>query len=285
MNARMLSGEIVAKKLLTSLRPAIKKLNPKLVIVQVGSDAASTSYIKKKMQSCRAVGMRSEHIHLAKSIKSDELSALIAKLNADDDVSGFIIQLPLPQPLQKFQPELFRSIDPHKDVDGFTAYNLGKVFLSTEFEHLPPATPAGIIALLEYYKIKIEGKHIVVVGHSNLVGKPLAVMLINRLATVTVCNHKTKSLALHTKQADILISAVGKPGLISVDMVKGGAVVIDVGLTKTKQGLRGDVDSGVKKIASAMTPVTGGVGPMTVASLIRNCVRAKERQMNDRLTS
>lgn len=281
MIAKILNGDIVAKKLLTSLRRAIKKLDPKLVIVQVGRDPASTSYIKKKMQSCKDVSMRCEHLHLQKSTKADELFALIHRLNADDDVSGFIIQMPLPPHLQNVQPQLFRAIDPHKDVDGFTAYNLGKMFLAMEFEHLPPATPAGIITLLEYYKIKVAGKHVVVVGHSNLVGKPLAVMLLNRLATVTVCHHKTKNLSMHTREADILISAVGKPGLIAVDMVKKGAVVIDVGLTKTKRGLRGDVDPAVKKIASAMTPVPGGVGPMTVASLIRNCVRAKERQMEN----
>ena len=153
------------------------------------------------------------------------------------------------------------------------------MFLSQEFEHLPPATPAGIIALLDYYKVPIEGKHAVVVGRSNTVGKPLAVMLLNRSATITVCHSGTKDLRSRTLEADLLIAAVGKPQLITANMVKKGAVVIDVGVNKTEQGIVGDVDfDAVKEVASAITPVPGGVGPMTVASLISNCVKAKERQ-------
>ncbi len=166
-------------------------------------------------------------------------------------------------------------------MDGFTAYNVGKTVLSKEFEHLPPATPSGIIALLEHYGYgDVTGKEVVIVNHSNVVGKPLAVMLLNRNATVTVCHAATKNLAAHTRRADILISAVGKPKLITADMVKKGAIVIDVGITRTKDGLVGDVDfDAVKEIAGAITPVPGGVGPLTVASLIRNTVRAKQRQV------
>ena len=223
--------------------------------------------------------MRHEHQHLKETTTLKELLTLIHELNDDPDVSGFIVQLPLPSHLQPHVPEIIRIIDPKKDVDGFTAYNIGKMFLSPEFEHLPPATPAGVISLLEHYRIPIEGKHAVVVGSSNLVGKPLAVMLLNRLATVTVCHIKTVDLASHTRQADILCSAVGKANLITAAMVKPGAVVIDIGISKDEEGLHGDVDfQAVKEIASAITPVPGGVGPMTVASLIRNCVRAKERQ-------
>ncbi|MFA7682025.1 MAG: bifunctional 5,10-methylenetetrahydrofolate dehydrogenase/5,10-methenyltetrahydrofolate cyclohydrolase, partial [Candidatus Peribacteraceae bacterium] len=204
----------------------------------------------------------------------------VDELNADADVSGFIVQLPLPAHLEKYVPQVIRAIDPHKDVDGFHAYNLGKMFLSKEFEHLPPATPSGIIALLEHYAIPVEGKHAVIVGRSNTVGKPIAIMLLNRSATVTVCHRHTQDLPFFTKQADILIVAVGKHNLITADMVKPGAVVIDVGMNRTEEGLKGDVDfEAVKEIASAITPVPGGVGPMTVASLIQNCVRAKERQM------
>jgi methylenetetrahydrofolate dehydrogenase (NADP+)/methenyltetrahydrofolate cyclohydrolase len=210
-----------------------------------------------------------------------KLLSVIDTLNDDPDVSGFIVQLPLPGHLQKDVPTIIRAIDPKKDVDGFTAYNLGKMFLSTEFEHLPPATPAGVLTLLTDYQIPIEGKHAVIVGHSNIVGKPLALMLLNRGATVTVCHVKTVDLASHTRQADILCTAVGKAALITKDMVKPGAVVIDIGISRDEQErLRGDVDfEAVKEIASAITPVPGGVGPMTVASLIRNCVRAKERQI------
>lgn len=277
----LLAGKPVADQLLEKLRPEIKKLNPKLVIVQVGNDPASSSYIKQKLASCAVVGLRHEHKHLEERATLTELMELIRDLNADNDVTGFILQLPLPKHLQSSLPQIIRAIDPKKDIDGFGAYNLGKMFLSTAFEHLPPATPAGIITLLEHYKIGVATKHAVVVGHSNTVGKPLAVMLLNRFATVTVCHIKTKDLAHHTRQADLLFVAVGKPGLITADMVKKGVVVIDIGITRTKDGLKGDVDfDAVKAIASAITPVPGGVGPMTVASLIRNCITAKRRQLH-----
>ena len=279
MSATLLDGRKAASALLAELKPRIKTLDPKLVVVQVGEDPSSASYIKQKLKSCSEIGMRAEHRHIAATISFEALLKIIEELNADPKVTGFIVQLPLPPHLQPSVPKLIRAIDPKKDVDGFTAYNLGKVFLSQEFEHLPPATPAGIIALLEHYKVPIAGQHAVVVGRSNTVGKPLAVMLLNRGATVTVCHSRTKDLGLRTKEADLLISAVGKPRLVTSDMVKKGAVVIDVGINKIESGIAGDVDfDAVKEIASAITPVPGGVGPMTVASLIRNCVRAKERQ-------
>jgi len=282
MPATILDGRKAADALLESLKPKIKELDPKLVVVQVGEDPASTSYIKQKIKSCEKVGMRSEHKHLKANTTLDELMELIDQLNGDRDVSGFIIQLPLPHHLQEHVPEIIREIDPMKDVDGFGAYNLGKIFLSKEYEHLPPATPGGIIELLKFYDIEIEGKHVVVVGHSNTVGKPLSVMLLNRDATVTICHKMTKNLAQQTIQADILAVAVGKPNLITADMVKEGAVVIDIGITRTEEGLKGDTDfDALKEKVSAITPVPGGVGPMTVASLIRNCVRAKERQMEN----
>jgi methylenetetrahydrofolate dehydrogenase (NADP+)/methenyltetrahydrofolate cyclohydrolase len=261
------------------LKPRVQELDPKLVIVQVGDDPASASYIRQKVKSCEKIGMRAEHKHLSVKITFEELLKVIQELNSDADVTGFIVQLPLPKHLQAKLPEIIRAIDPKKDVDGFGAYNLGKMFLSTEFEHLPPATPAGIIALLEYYKVEVAGKHAVIVGRSNTVGKPLAAMLINRDATVTVCHSRTTELGQRTLDADILVAAVGKPNLITADMVKEGAVVIDVGINEVEGALVGDVDfDSVSKIASAITPVPGGVGPMTVASLLRNCVRAKERQ-------
>ncbi len=250
------------------------------MVVQVGDDPASASYIRQKVKSCDRIGMRHEHKHLPVEITLEELYEVIESLNTDDDVSGFILQLPLPPHLQPHVPELLRAIEPGKDVDGFTAYNLGKMFLSTEFEHLPPATPAGILSLLHYYDIPVEGKHAVVVGHSNIVGKPLSVMLLNRNATVTTCHIHTQDLAAQTRQADLLFVAVGKPGLITADMVKDGAVVVDIGITRTDDGLKGDADfEALKEKVSAITPVPKGVGPMTVASLMRNCVRAKERQI------
>lgn len=280
MNAHILSGIEPAQQLLDSLRADIAELNPQLVIVQVGHDPASDSYIRKKIESCNAVHLRVKLFSLSEDTTEQEMHILIQSLNEDSDVTGYIIQLPLPPSLTVVQPLLFRAMDPQKDVDGFTAYNLGKLMLSTEFEHLPPATPAGIIALLDYYNISIEGKHAVIVGHSNIVGKPLAAMLLNRNATVTVCHKFTKDLASITRQADILCTAVGKHGLIRGDMVQPGAVVIDIGIVRTEDGITGDcVFDEVASVASAITPVPGGVGPMTVASLIRNTVTAKKRQL------
>lgn len=322
MPTQILSGSEAASALLKELKPKIKELDPKLVIVQVGQEPSSLSYIRKKLQSCQEVGLRAEHRELPLETTFEELLKNIEEFNNDDDVTGIIVQLPLPHHLQSTVPLVQRAIHPKKDVDGFTAYNLGKMFLGTEFEHLPPATPAGIISLLEYYKIPIEGKNAVVVGRSNIVGKPLAIMLLNRNATVTICHSKTLDLRQETLEADILIAAMGKPKFITVDMVKPGAVVIDVGVNRLQQNniqchaavqaqrairpvrevraeraskhevapkilesstkfkLVGDVDfDAVKEVASAITPVPGGVGPMTVASLIRNVVRAKERQM------
>ncbi|TSC98012.1 MAG: methylenetetrahydrofolate dehydrogenase (NADP+) / methenyltetrahydrofolate cyclohydrolase [Candidatus Peregrinibacteria bacterium Greene1014_49] len=280
MSALLLSGRSASAKILADLKPKIAKLNPKLVVVQVGDDPGSSSYIKQKIKSCTEVGMRSQHRHLQAATSLSDLLKLVADLNADPDVTGFIVQLPLPEHLQSHVPDIIRAIDPKKDVDGFGAYNLGKVFLSKDFEHLPPATPAGIIMLLEHYKIPVASKHAVIVGRSNIVGKPLAIMLLNRDATVTVCHSKTKDLAAMSRHADILIAAIGKPKFITKDMVKPGAVVIDVGTSRVDGKLTGDVDFvAIQEIASAITPVPGGIGPMTVASLIKNCVQAKERQI------
>jgi methylenetetrahydrofolate dehydrogenase (NADP+)/methenyltetrahydrofolate cyclohydrolase len=280
MSARLLSGKEASAALLEELKPQVAELDPKLVVVQVGDDPASISYIRQKLKSCDAVGMRHEHRHLDASVSYEELMSVVHELNEDEDVSGFIVQLPLPDHLAGKVPQIIREVDPGKDVDGFGAYNLGKVFLSKDFEHLPPATPAGICWLLEYFDIDVAGKDVVIVGRSNTVGKPLAVMLVNRNATVTVCHSRTEDLGQRTKEADVLVAAVGRPKMITADMVKEGAVVIDVGVNRTDEGLCGDVDfESVKEKASAITPVPGGVGPMTVVSLIKNCVQAKQRQL------
>ena len=277
MSAQILSGKDIATKLLASLKEDVKKLDPKLVIVQVGDDPASASYIKQKFKACSEVGMRSEHLHLPEKCTEKELMDTVKKLNADSDVTGFIVQLPLPKHLQHLVETITESIDPKKDVDGFGAANIGNTFMGKDHERLPPATPPGVIYMLESSGIKIEGKHAVVVGRSNIVGKPLAVMLLNRGATVTVCHSKTKDVAAETKKADILCAAVGKAKMIKADMVKPGAVVIDIGVSRDEEGLKGDVDfDAVKEVASYITPVPGGVGPMTVASLIKNCVAAKK---------
>lgn len=280
MSATILSGRDAADALLATLAKDVKQLNPKLVIVQVGEDPASSSYIKQKVKSCEAVGLRSEHRHLPAETTLKELMKTVEALNTDSDVTGFIVQLPLPKHLESHVPDIIRAIDPKKDVDGFGAYNLGKMFLSPEFEHLPPATPSGVMELLKYYDIDVAGKNAVVLGRSNIVGKPLAVMLVNRGATVTVCHSKTVDLSYYTKNADLVFAAVGKPNLVTHEMVKEGAVVVDIGVSRVDGKLCGDVDfENVKEVASAITPVPGGVGPMTVASLIKNCVTAKKRQM------
>ncbi len=279
MSARLLSGKEAASALLAELKPKVKQLDPLLCIVQVGDDPASESYIRQKVRSAQEVGMRYEHRHLPEKTTKEELFAVIDDLNHDDRVTGFIVQVPLPGPLASATADVTRAIDPRKDIDGFTSANLGETFLGLSFEHLPPATPAGIIALLEHYAISPKGKHVVIVGRSNTVGKPLSVMLLNRDATVTICHSGTKDLAAMTRQADILIVAVGRAKMITASMVKPGAVVIDVGMNRVDGKLCGDVDfEAVQKVASAITPVPGGVGPMTVTALIRNCVQAAEHK-------
>lgn len=281
MSAQILSGIKPAKQLLESLKPAIAKLNPQLVIIQVGTNKASSVYILQKIKACKRVNMRYQHIILPETTTFTELHALILELNEDSDVHGFILQLPLPEHLQAMLPLLIKAMNPKKDVDGFGAYNLGKMFLSVEFEHLPPATPAGVIHLLEYYHYPIAGQNIVVIGHSNIVGKPLGTMLLNRNATVTNCHVHTKDLRLFTEHADIVCTAAGVPNVLTADMVQSNAVIIDIGFNRTASGhLVGDCDFAalVQKV-TAITPVPGGIGPMTVACLLRNTVTAAARQL------
>jgi methylenetetrahydrofolate dehydrogenase (NADP+)/methenyltetrahydrofolate cyclohydrolase len=272
--SQVLDGRLVADTILTELKSKIDGLSPtavkpKLTVILVGENPASLSYIKQKEKSATKVGIEFELIKYTEQVTQTELLEKLDTLNQDNTNHGIIVQLPLPAHIDT--PLILKSVSPRKDVDGFQAYNLGKMFISKDFESLVPCTPKGIIKILDHYNIPVLGKEVVVVGHSNIVGKPMAVMLMNRDATVTVCHKETKDLATHTKNADILIVAVGKPGLISPDMVKEGAVVIDVGCTKVDTKLLGDVDFiPVSEKASAITPVPGGVGPMTVACLIEN---------------
>lgn len=283
---KLLDGKKVAAAMYGKIKVQLadlkkKKIIPKLVIIQVGDDPASLSYIRSKMRVSESLGIKSELIKFeADKITTEKLIILVNKLNKDRSVNGILVQVPLPGHI--YAPEVFKAINPYKDVDGFTAYNLGKTFLSTEFEELAPCTPLGIIRLLDYYKIKVTGKEAVVVGASNLTGKPMALMLINRRATVTDCHSKTRNLAEHTMRADILIVAVGKEKLITASMVKKGAVVIDIGINRNKDGkLVGDVDfEKVSKKASYITPVPGGAGPLTVATLMENIVKATLKQIN-----
>ncbi len=279
MTPILLDGKALAEKMLAQAKRRVADFTspPKLTVVMVGEDPASAVYVRNKAAACKKVGLLSEVVLLPKTISQEELLQKIVALNADPTVTGMIVQLPLPS--QLYVPEIIRAIDPRKDVDGFHAYNLGKMFLSPEFEDLPPATPGGIIRLLEEYEIAVRGMNAVVIGHSNIVGKPISTMLLNRHATVTTCHIDTKDVSEFTKNADLIVVAVGKPNILTAEMVKEGVIVIDVGMNRLPDGkLVGDVDfAGVAPKCRFITPVPGGVGPMTVAKLIENTLHAKER--------
>ena len=274
----ILDGKALSEELVDSVKKKASKLKPALSVIMVGENPASLAYVRNKKKACERAGIKYIQYDYEATITQKELLKKIEDVNKDPTINGLIVQLPLPDHI--YVPDVIRAVDPSKDVDGFHAYNIGKMFLSPEFEDLPPATPLGIVKLLDYYDIPIRGKEVVVVGHSNIVGKPISMMMLNRNATVTTCHIYTKDLSAHTKKADILIVAVGKEKLITSDMVKKGVVVVDVGMNRTEDGkLCGDVDfPEVSKKASFITPVPGGVGPMTVAALILNTVRATERQ-------
>lgn len=278
----ILDGRLVSNELLTSLehevtRMKLADIKPKLAVILVGDNPASLSYIKQKQKACTKTGIEWVQFDYDEDVTTDELIERINSLNEDKEIHGILVQLPLPAHI--YTPEVIKAISPAKDVDGFTSYNLGKMFLSTQFEHLSPCTPKGVIRMLEFYEINVEGKEVVMVGHSNIVGKPLSIMLLNRNATVTTCHVHTEDLAFHTRRADILCVAVGKENLISDDMVKEGAIVIDIGINRNSAGkLVGDCDfEGLKNKVDYITPVPGGVGPMTVACLMENIVTAAKR--------
>ncbi len=269
--ATIIDGKKVAEKCRVELAEKIKKLNkkPGLAVVLVGNDPASATYVSAKEKACREVGIYSERHDFPESVSEKELIELLGNLNSSEKIHGILIQLPLPKHV--VEERVVSAISPEKDVDGFTAFNMGN--LASGREGIVPCTPKGIIRLLEAYKIPIDGKNAVVIGRSSTVGKPVALMLLNRNATVTVCHSKTKNLEEHTKNADIIIAAVGKPKLITADMVKKGAGIIDVGISRINGKLCGDVDfESVKEKASFITPVPGGVGPMTVAMLLENTI-------------
>jgi len=257
-----------------------KNIQPYIAVILVGNNPASLSYIKQKRKACEKTGIKWEQIDFEESVTTEELIKKIHELNDREDVHGILVQLPVPKHV--YAPDVFKAIDPKKDVDGFTAYNIGKMFLSTEFEHLPPCTPAGVIELLDYYKIDLKGKDVTVVGASNIVGKPLSIMFLNRNATVTTCHIHTKDLKSHTINADIVAVGVGKRNLITADMVKEDVIIIDIGCNKKEDGkLCGDADfESISKKASYITPIPGGIGPMTVAYLMKNTVNAAKRINN-----
>ena len=244
---------------------------PGLATVLVGEDPASAVYVRNKNKICHEVGFQSFGQNLSAETTEEELLDIIKKLNSNDEVNGILVQLPLPDHIDS--EKILLSIDPEKDVDGFHPINVGKLAIGNAL--LTPCTPTGIIALLDYYKIEIPGKHAVVLGRSNIVGKPVAHLLLQRHATVTICHSKTKNMQQVTRQADILIAAVGRPHFVNSDMLKEGVVVIDVGINRVDGKLTGDVEfDQVAEKAGLITPVPGGVGPMTIALLMENTLKA-----------
>jgi methylenetetrahydrofolate dehydrogenase (NADP+)/methenyltetrahydrofolate cyclohydrolase len=290
MTAQIIDGKIVAAEMLAELKEEVAKLKgqgivPGLGVILVGDDPASKSYVTSKERTCKEIGIYSDDNRLDAKTPQKELIALIDKMNNDPKINGILVQLPLPDGFN--ESEVLLTIDPDKDVDGFHPINIGKMILGEKA--FLPCTPYGIIQLLIRSGITTEGAEVVIVGRSNTVGKPLANMLIQKNpsgnATVTICHTRTKNISSHTKQADIIIAAVGRPNTITPDMIKEGVVVIDVGINRVedatkKRGYRlvGDVDfEAVKEKAGMITPVPGGVGPMTITMLLYNTVESAKR--------
>ena len=255
-------------------------VTPGLAVVIVGDDPASRVYVNNKKKACEAVGFESEEYALPAETTQEELLALVEKLNDKEDINGILVQLPLPKHLD--DKAVIEAISPIKDVDAFHAVNVGKIMLG-EYDFLP-CTPAGVMEMLHFYDIPVEGKECVVIGRSNIVGKPMGLLLLHENGTVTICHSRTKDLAEVCRRADILVAAVGIPKFVKADMVKDGAVVIDVGMDRDENGkLCGDVDfDNVKDKCSFITPVPGGVGPMTIATLMKNTLKACKLQLEAR---
>ena len=281
--AILIDGKELAKKTRQNLKlecDELKKegINPKLAVIMVGDNPASKVYVKNKSKACQEVGIEYEEYLLDSNIKQEELIKLIKKLNEDKTINGILLQSPIPNGLDI--NEAFRTIDYKKDVDGFHPMNVGKLALGQDT--FVSCTPYGVMRMFEEYNIDLCGKNVVILGRSNIVGKPLSQCCLNKNATVTICHSKTQNTKKITKEADIVIAAIGKPKFITQDMVKDGAVIIDVGINRDENGkIVGDVDfENVKEKASYITPVPGGVGPMTIAMLINNVIKAAKIQNN-----
>ena len=273
----LLDGKLTSKTIKENIKNEVNKLKdiygktPSLAIIQVGNNPASQIYVRNKIKAAAFCNIDARHIHLDESIQEDELLKVIDELNQDDNINGIIAQLPLPKHIN--ENTVINHICEEKDVDGFSISCKGKLF--GNIDTFTPATPTGIMRLLDIYNINIEGKNAVVVGRSNIVGKPMAMLLLNKNATVTIAHSRTKNLKEVTKNADILVVAIGKAKYITEDMVKEDAVVIDVGINRIDDKLYGDVDfESVSKKASYITPVPGGVGPLTIATLLENTLKA-----------
>ncbi|WP_028783167.1 bifunctional methylenetetrahydrofolate dehydrogenase/methenyltetrahydrofolate cyclohydrolase FolD [Thalassobacillus devorans] len=279
MGANIIYGKELATELREEMRQEVSELKakniiPGLTVIILGEDPASLSYVRGKQKASEKVGMESKLIEMPETTSEQELLDLIAEQNKDESVHGILVQLPLPDHIS--EQMVIEAIDPAKDVDGFHPINVGRMM--TNQDTFYPCTPYGILVMLKKADIEIKGKHVVVVGRSNLVGKPVGQLLLNEDATVTYCHSKTPDLTLHTKQADIVIVAAGKAGLVKGDHIKEGAVVIDVGVNRVDGKLVGDVDfASVEPIASHLTPVPKGVGPMTITMLLHNTIKAAKK--------
>jgi len=278
----IIDGKLVSASVRASVKEEAAKLkeegiNPSLAVILVGNDTASSVYVKNKQKACIETGIVPIQINMPEETAEDELLAKIDELNNDDGIHGILVQLPLPKHIS--EKKVIERISPKKDVDAFTHESVGRI-VEGKYSFLP-CTPAGIMKLLEYYKVDIQGKECVIIGRSNIVGKPMALLMLNASGTVTVCHSKTKNLAEVTKRADILVVAIGKAEFVTSDMVKEGAVVIDVGINRMPDGkLKGDVEfESVSRVASLITPVPGGVGPMTIAMLMRNTLTAAQKSI------
>ncbi|MBO4940931.1 MAG: bifunctional methylenetetrahydrofolate dehydrogenase/methenyltetrahydrofolate cyclohydrolase FolD [Clostridia bacterium] len=275
--AKLLSGKTVSARIKENLKKEIEELKtggilPGLAVIIVGEDPASKVYVGRKEAMCEELGMHSEKFALPEETTQEELVALVEKLNNDDKIHGILVQLPLPKHLD--EKAVINTIRPDKDVDAFHPVNVGKIMIG-DYDFVP-CTPAGIMELIAESDVEVEGKTCVVIGRSNIVGKPMSMLLLHKNGTVTTCHSRTRNIAEITKTADILVAAVGRANFVTADMVKPGAVVIDVGMNRLADGrLVGDVDfENVEKIAGAITPVPGGVGPMTIAMLMKNTFTA-----------
>ncbi len=279
MQAQLIDGKLVSEQAMEGMIARVRALlargiTPHLVVVLVGDDPASQIYVRNKEKGCERIGMRSTVLRLPADVLQSDLENTVRALNADPDVHGILVQLPLPKALH--EQAVLELIDPGKDVDGFHAVNAGK--LASGLDGFVPCTPKGCMELLKHYNIPIEGKEAVVIGRSNIVGKPMAMLLLKKSATVTICHSKTQDLAAHCRRADILVVAIGKPGFVTGDMVKPGATVLDVGINRVEGKVVGDVDfASAAEVAGYITPVPGGVGKMTIAMLLANTLEAAER--------
>lgn len=279
MVAKILDGKQIAKEYRQRLKNQVNDLKeygftPKLSVILVGNDGASQSYVKSKKKAAEKIGMISEIIHLDESTSEEVVLSELNRLNNDDTVSGILVQVPLPK--QVSEQKVLEAINPEKDVDGFHPINIGKLYIDEQT--FVPCTPLGIMEILKHADINLEGKNAVVIGRSHIVGQPVSKLLLQANATVTILHSRTKNMNAHLKQADVIVSAVGQPGLVTKENIKKGAVIIDVGNTPDENGkLKGDVAyDEVKEIASAITPVPGGVGPLTITMVLNNTLLAEK---------